>query len=291
MLFADINTHLLPDIGDGVNSFDESIELVRNLSSQGVQCVMVTPDNRDIAERVGIEAAERSMSTLRRLVSEHEETFASHMRLRFGMEHHLEPDLPSLLVNGDARPIQGTRFIIVKLPFGDVPEYAADVLDQLTITNVQPIIAHPERNEALQRNWQLLSGWVEKFNFVQVSAGSLLGNHGGHARSAAERFIQRGLVHVIASEARSRHDRPGETVTEAHAVVSEIVGERRANVLFYDNSESVFRGVAPRNVADGSSVSRRARLARQTISWARGTASGLSNPRTASSTGDSAHQP
>ena len=274
-----------------MNSFDESIELIRDLSNHGVQCVMVTPDNRDITERVGIETAERGMSILRRLVSEHEETFPSHMRLRFGMEHHLEPDLPSLLVEGRARPIQGTRFIIVKLPFGDLPEYAADVLDQLTLTNVQPVIAHPERNETLQRNWQLLSTWVEKFNFVQVSAASLLGNHGGHARTAAERFIEHGLVHVIASEARSKHDKPGETVTEAHAVVSEIVGERRANVLFYDNSESVFRGVAPRHVADGSLVSRRARLARQTIRWARGTASGLSNPRTASGTGDTAHQP
>lgn len=290
MLFADINTHLLPDVGDGVSSFDESVELIRNLSAHGVQCVTVTPDNRDVTERIGIEAAERGMSMLRRLVSEHEETFASHMRLRFGMEHHLEPDLPSLLVDGHARPIQGTRFIIVKLPFGEVPEHAAHVLDQLTITNVQPVIAHPERNETLQRNWQILSGWVEKFNFVQISAGSLLGKHGGHARSAAERFIERGLVHVIASEARSGHERPGDTVTEAHAVVSEIVGERTANVLFYDNSESIFRGVAPRNVTEGASLSRRARLARQTITWARGTASGLSSPRAASGSSDATHQ-
>ena len=272
MLFADVNTHLLPEIGDGVNSFDESVEIVRDLSSHGVQCIMVTPDHRDVLTRSGVTAARRGMTTLRRLISENEETFAGHVRLRFGMEHHLEPDLPALVDEGSARPIQGTRFFLVKLPFGHIPDYADDVLDELTISNVQPILCHPERNEELQKSSQKLSQWVAKFNFVQVAAGSLIGRHGGPARSAAERFIQRGLVHVVASETRSMHDRPGDMVTEAHGKVSEIVGERRANVLFYDNSESISKGVAPRNVADAPSLSRRARFARQTARWARGTA-------------------
>lgn len=271
MLFADINTHLLPDVGDGVNTFEESIALVRDLSAHGVQCVMVTPDHRDVLTRSGIAAAGRDMTTLRRLISENEENFAGHVRLRFGMEHHLEPDLAALVDTGSARPIQGTRFFLVKLPFGHIPDYTDDVLDQLTISNVQPILCHPERNVELQRNTQKLSQWVAKFNFVQVAAGSLLGRHGGPARSAAEKFVRRGLVHVVASETRSRHDRPGEMVTEAHNIVSDIVGERRANVLFYDNSESISRGVAPRNVADAPSLSRRARFARQTVRWARGT--------------------
>ena len=271
MLFADVNTHLLPDVGDGVNTFAESVELVRDLSAHGVQCVMVTPDHRDVTTRSGIVAARRGMTTLRRLISENESEFAGHVRLRFGMEHHIEPDLPDLVDAGSAIPIQGTRFFLVKLPFGHVPDYTEDVLNQLTISNVQPLISHPERNEELQKNWQRLSEWVEKFNFVQIAAGSLLGRHGGPARSAAERLIRRGLVHVIASETRSRHDGPGEMVADAHGITSELVGERMANVLFYDNSESIFRGVAPRNVSDASSLSRRARLAQQTVRWARGT--------------------
>ena len=275
MLFADINTHLLPNIGDGVNSLDDSVELIRDLSAHGVQCVMVTPDNRDISTRNGIRAALRSMTTLRRLVSENEATFAGHMRLRFGMEHHIEPGLATLVDTGDARPIQATRFLIVKLPFGHVPDFVDDVLQELTISNLQPIIAHPERNAELQNDWQILQRWVDKFNFVQVAAGSLLGTHGPQAKAAAERFISRGLVHVVASETRSKHEKPGEIVTEAHGVVSELVGERRANVLFYDNSESIFRGIAPRNVADATPVSRRAKFAQQTVRWARGNATGL----------------
>lgn len=248
MLRADINTRLLPEVGDGVRSLDESVELVRDLHRHGVRDIVVSPDQRDVASRIGLDRASRIMGRLRRSIARHEDESFEDLRLRFGMEHLVEPNLPTLVATNEAMPIQSTRFLIVKLPFGHLPGYVDGVLEQLTLANLQPIIAHPERNLVLQRNWRRLQHWVDRFTFVQVAAGSLLGHHGRAAQSAAERFVRQGLVHTVASEASDHGQRPGRMLTAANAKVAEMVGERRANVIMHDNSASIYRGAAPRNM-------------------------------------------
>lgn len=252
MLNTDINTHLLPEVGDGVSTLDESVELAWDLHRHGVTTIVVTPDQRDVAARIGVERALHLIGRLRRNINRHEDARFRNLSLRFGMEHLVEPNLPSLVAKGDARPIQNTRFLIVKLPFGHIPDYVDDVLEQLTLINVQPIIAHPERNEVLQRNWRQLRAWVKRFSFVQLAAGSLLGDHGRAAQSAAERFVRQGLVHTVASEASSRGQRPGRMMTAANDRIAAIVGERRANVIMHDNSRSVHQGATPRHMEDAS---------------------------------------
>ena len=78
---------------------------------------------------------------------------------------------------------------------------------------------------------------------AQVTALSMIGLFGRTAASTAEKFLERGLAHVIASDAHDpsyRHTR----LAEAYAVVEAKFGEEAADSLFRDNPRCVVQGYA-----------------------------------------------
>ena len=76
------------------------------------------------------------------------------------------------------------------------------VLDQLLNVDLIPIVTHPERNPILRKDAAKLEGWVGAgVHRVQVTALSILGGFGKQAQAAARQLMQKGLAHVIASDA------------------------------------------------------------------------------------------
>ncbi len=246
MPMYDINCHLLPGIDGGPATMEEGVQMVLESARSGVAGIAITPDQRDVHEYLGIDQLDRQMSLLRRAVRANESRSDLRVRLRLGMENHLSRDLANLYDVGEALPIEETRFLLIRLPFNYLPDYTESVIDQLRVWRLQPILAHPERNVVLQRDWKRLRDMIGVFGFVQISAGSILGNYGTDARNAAEQFIARGIAHVVASEMRKSSGTLGPSLAEAYDAVRDIVGNRGASLLFEANPNRVLSGISPR---------------------------------------------
>lgn len=265
MALFDINCHVLPGIDGGPATLEEGLEMLKVSARSGVEGIVATPDQRDVIERSSVSELRGQIDGLRRLVMQNSDSFPNRMRLRLGMENHLTRDLLTLYNQGMALPIRGTRLLLVRLPFNHYPKHADTVLNQLRVLRIQPIIAHPERNAVLQRDWRRLASLVEDFNYVQVSAGSILGHFGASARRAAEQFLRRGIVHAVASEMRTTGGTLGPSLSDAYEVVIDMVGEQRAVLLFEGNPSLIFDGVLLRlpvndAVERGSPLARAAAL-------------------------------
>ena len=63
-----------------------------------------------------------------------------------------------------------------------------------------PLLAHPERNDAIAERPERLRPLVEAGCYVQVTSGSVTGGLGRTARRAAESLLELGLVHVVATD-------------------------------------------------------------------------------------------
>ena len=69
------------------------------------------------------------------------------------------------------------------------------------------LLAHPERSPSFQRDPGLLAGMVERGALAQITTGSLAGGFGDIPRRAALAMLERGLVHVLASDAHDAYRR------------------------------------------------------------------------------------
>ena len=201
----DLHVHLLPGLDDGPSSMEESIEMAALAYRDGTRIIAATPHNRDVVGRSSISHAKALVERLRRELAAR----AIDVRILFGMENHLEMDTPQQVDNGLALPIEGSRLILVELPFELYPFHTEETLRKLIDRGLRPMIAHPERSEPIQRSPALMAGLVDMGVLGQLTAGSLDGSYGDAAREASNELLRRGLAHVIASDGHGARTRRG----------------------------------------------------------------------------------
>jgi protein-tyrosine phosphatase len=146
-----------------------------------------------------------------------------------------------LLDNPTAYTINAGPYLLLELPPFQVGRHCESILPQLLNAGIVPIVAHPERNPVLLRDLDRLEGWVERGCLIQVTALAITGGFGHASRSAAIRLLDRGLVHVIATDAHDPQYRPP-ILSAAYDAVHKRLGEEAADLLFTDNPRSIVDG-------------------------------------------------
>ncbi|RYG74577.1 tyrosine protein phosphatase [bacterium] len=152
------------------------------------------------------------------------------------------------------------KYALVESPYRSWPDFGNNLLYELMLRGVRPIIAHPERYVDVQKDLSKMETPVSQGALLQITAGSILGQHGKEMQVCAQRLLDAGWVHVIASDAHNPdHPWPGETID---AVVKR-VGEPRARQIFEDNPRAILAGKAiPTQIAPAKAEGGRSLLGR-----------------------------
>lgn len=234
----DIHFHCLPGVDDGPQTWDEAVELCRAAAAEGTTTIVATPHvlrdpwlNEDPIER------DRLLVRLNALLGGKPAVVP-------GCEFFFSSDVIELWERGGAGPLIGLNrgaCLLLEFPSYGVPPVAESLLHELSIINVTPIIAHPERNSELAANPGRLASLVARGALVQITAGSLLGEFERTALAAAEAFFAAGLVHLVASDAHSMSRRPPR-LAAARQWVARHWGAVAEEELFETNAAAVLHG-------------------------------------------------
>ena len=244
---VDIHAHILPGLGDGPTTVEESLEMARMAARDGTGIIVATPHYRDMeleqqSPGIILELADTLDAELRRDTQRRNSPAA---RILTGMVHRLDTSLQDLVDSENAVTLNRSRFILVEPLFTRLPSYVDEMIGRLLTQRLVPVIAHPERNIEFQRNPKRLQLMVEDGVMVQLTAGSIMGRNGPGARRAAEQFIRRGIAHVVASEMHSSRGPRSPLLTGAFEIVSGWVGEDEAIDLFETNPDMILEGRTP----------------------------------------------
>ena len=216
----DIHSHLLPGIDDGPRTWEESVALCRQVVEQGVTTSIATPHLID-----GV--YNNTRSRLVALTRELNDRLAQ-ARIRLEVLAGAEVDFSSrhvLEVTDELPRIGDGGAVLLEMPVAVVPPRMADRLFQIHAHGLIPVLAHPERNEELQRRPALAREWVEAGAALQLDAESLLGLWGRHARACAESVLRGGCYHAMASDAHSVERRPPRLLEALDRVRALVDGE------------------------------------------------------------------
>jgi len=220
----DLHTHIVPGVDDGAQTLGESLAMARAALADGIRQVVATPHS-PFAGMSRDEFGQRLESLRQALAGQ-----GANLEVHPGAEVSLEPDTLRWLAEGLAWPIGTTRYVLVELPFFVLPPYAEDLIFRLQVEGYKPILAHPERNAPLAAKPERLQALVERGVLVQITTTSILGGFGAQAKSAAAAFLERGLVHVLASDAHSANHRPP-LLTEGARAAERIIGPEAWNLV------------------------------------------------------------
>lgn len=130
--------------------------------------------------------------------------------------------------------IEGKNIILVEMPHSHIPAGADKFFRWLFDRNIQPMIAHPERNKEVMRNFDRLKPFLEMNSLIQVTASAMAGGFGADAYKVAVKLLELDAVDILASDAHNTYHRPPEMFPGMEAA-ADIIGMEKAVELVLDN--------------------------------------------------------
>lgn len=237
---VDIHHHLIFGVDDGSPDLPTSVAMVQMAAEDGVTHLVATPHaNEQYAyDRV---AHEDRLQQIRDALPG---SVASRIQLGLGSDFHLDYDNTANI--GDVTrhyAINGGPYLLIELSDIAIPARIDELLYQMRVAGLIPILTHPERNSTLQRSRERLREWMKADLLVQVTANSLTGQFGKTAGRVAWELMEKQWVHFVSSDA---HDLTRRTprLSAAYEVVAKRMGEETAQRLFVTNPLAVFQGKA-----------------------------------------------
>jgi protein-tyrosine phosphatase len=243
MPFADIHTHLIPELDDGPASLQETLQMLRIAYEGGTRAMVATPHmffdmfpGIDMA-RVK-DAFARTVEAIRQKAAEAEHSFVSEMELALGSENYASPEFTEALARNCAIPINGGRYLLVEfspfLPFSMVEV----VLKRVVQASYIPIVAHTERILPVQEKPGRVLKLAHQGCVFQVNASSFMDIATNRLRKTAQSLASEGCLHVIASDAHGARRRPP-CLGEVYQKVSGRYGRDHADRWMWENPKAI----------------------------------------------------
>jgi len=213
----DFHTHILPGIDDGSKDADESLKMLKMLSSQGVDTVIATshfdPDKETVSEFI----VRRQESYDKLLLKSSGDI--PHIILGAEVIYY---DGISNLENLEKLCIGDTGLLLLEMPMRKWSQYALKELKNLScIKGFTIILAHIERYMGFQSP-EVLSKIREYGILYQVNASFFKGRF---TRRKALSMFRAGEIHAIGSDCHNLDTRPPQ-IGSAFEFIKSKVGEK-----------------------------------------------------------------
>lgn len=223
-MLTDIHTHILPSLDDGAKNLDVSGRLLQLEHDNQVGQIALTPhyDCEKMKPADFLRLRDASYRTFSVIAAE---KYAD-IKFKLGAEVYLNRTLP----NFDLCPlcIKGTSFLLTELMTTQYPLWVKDVLYQIQLQGITPILAHVERYPHLLQSPQDLYDLVNRGVLVQINANSLLRND--ERTKQILRLIKWNLVHVVATDTHSP-DKRAPRLYEAMRWIERQAGTQKAEKI------------------------------------------------------------
>ena len=188
----DIHSHILYGIDDGSRSKEESIELLRYLEKQGVEKIIVTPH---YIENTLYEA---TVAKKKKLIKDLENETS--IKLYIGNEVYFSDKTLKLLKAKKLSCLNDSRYLLIELPMSSKIKDLDEMVFDLTISGIIPIIAHPERYSYVQKDIKYLDKLKDSGALFQSNYGSLTGNYGKKAEKTIKKLLKNGYVSFMGTD-------------------------------------------------------------------------------------------
>jgi len=237
---VDIHCHLLPGIDDGAKSWNESLAMAEIAVADGIGAIIVTP------HQLG-NYAHNQGATVRQLTRELQQQLdraGIPLQVLPGADVRIDDAMLAGLRSGEVLSLgDHRRHVLLELPH-ELYFPLEPVLDGLQQAGLVGVLSHPERNQGLLKQPEIIASLIAHGCLMQVTAGSLMGTFGPACRQMAEWLVQQRQVHFLATDAHGpRARRP--LMRRAFERVADLAGESLAVDLCCHH---------PRAIAEGAEV-------------------------------------
>lgn len=238
----DLHCHLLPGIDDGARDLDVALSMAQMAIDDGITTLACTPHIYPGMYENTAPGIRQAIADLQAQLDQRDMP----LQLVQGADVHLQPDLAGSIRSGRVPTLAASRYLLLEPPHHVAPPRFEESVFELQVAGYVAVITHPERLSWLADHYPMMQRLVRAGAWMQVTAGSLTGRFGRNARYWAERMLDDGLVHLLATDAHDPQRRPP-LLAEGREAAAQRIGRAQAWHLVHTRPAGI---VANRPVAD-----------------------------------------
>lgn len=199
----DMHSHILPGIDDGAKNVKISLQLIEKDLRDGIKTICLTPHfnfEKQTIEQF-LQEREDSYQQLKQAVEQKgwNVEFILGAEVAFSTKLTEQQDLKRLCYGNG-------KCMLVELPVTYLPKWTEEVLDELQVQGITPLLAHVERYNFFQSAPDKLYGLLEDGCYAQVNATSIVKHK--NAQKLIFLLMKHGMVHCMGSDTHSMEKRP-----------------------------------------------------------------------------------
>lgn len=199
---ADIHSHLLPGVDDGVVSLEQTLVCLRQLADWGIRHVVTTPHvSQDWYPNTTATLLD-GQTTLRALVAEHQLP----LTIEVAAEYMLDDLFLDLLRADQLLSFGQQRYVLFETGWASPPNFLNEIIFHLLTQGYQPLLAHPERYTYYHKDPKLLGELHASGCLFQLNWGSLTGRYGRRVEAQARKLLTNQWVDFVGSDLHQPDD-------------------------------------------------------------------------------------
>jgi protein-tyrosine phosphatase len=233
---VDIHCHILPGVDDGARDLSESIEMAKVAVQQGIHTIVATPHHLNNRYENSKQSILARVEELNRVLLDEK----IDIKILPGQEVRIHGELAEGYDLGEILSVNHTQYVLVEFSSNHVPRYTETLFYDLQNKGLIPVIVHPERNQEIIENPEILYNLVQKGALSQVTASSVTGHFGKKIMKFSYQLIEANLTHFLASDAHNTRSRTF-NLREAYDLIQMKYGNEMF-YLFEENAELLVEG-------------------------------------------------
>ena len=237
----DIHSHIVFEVDDGPKTIEDSRALLEESYRQGVRTIISTSHRRKGMFETPEEKIEENFKQVQELAKE----IADDLTILYGAEIYYTSDILDKLEQGEIPRLADSQYALIEFsmitPYKEIHTALSNVL-RLGVT---PVVAHIERYHCLENDEKKVRDLINMGCYTQINSSSVLkpklfGDTYKFMKKRAQFFLEKDLVHFVASDMHNLNPRPP-YMQEAYQIISKKYGESHAEQLFRKNQELLLR--------------------------------------------------
>lgn len=195
-LQVDIHSHLLPGLDDGVQSYEESEDIILHFQQLGYRKLVTSPH---VMSDTYKNTADRILARLDklRIYLKNQEI---DMEIDAAAEYYLDEQVFRMVETNQKMLTFGKNFLLFETNFLNEPINLKEFIFLATTRGFKPVLAHPERYLYLQDNLDKAQDLLDRGVLFQINISSITGFYSKIVQTTANKLIDRGWVHLLGSD-------------------------------------------------------------------------------------------
>ena len=230
----DVHCHILPDVDDGSECMQESINMAMIAKEQGIDKIIATPHYHPEFKYLKGEELNKVCEEFKKQLKENN----IDIEIYLGNEIYFTYDLIEKISELDFYCLNKSKYILIEFLPTNFPLNLCNIVYELKQKGFIPVLAHVERYIKIHDDPEIIYDCIKTGAIIQINSSSLIGKQGKEIQRFCNLLIGRNMVHLVATDAHgSQRRRP--MMKDAYQYIEKKYSKEIADNLFINNAQCI----------------------------------------------------